>query len=68
MALGYMAARTQTELMIRQVQFIRRTKMLLRRQRALEMPEEIIQKMEVHGSITKKMAMRFLCFDHITAK
>jgi len=51
--------------MIRRVQFIRRTKEAAS-QHALEMPEDIIQKMGIHGSITGKMMARIICFDHTT--
>jgi len=50
-ALGCMAIRTQTELMMRRVQFMRRTKKLQPRQRALDMPEDIIQNIGIHGSL-----------------
>ena len=46
-ALGCMAIRTQTELMIRRVQFIR--------QHALGIPEDTIQNMGIHDSIRGKM-------------
>jgi len=64
-ALGCMAIRTQTELMIRRVQFIRRTKEELR-QHALEIAEDTIQNMGTHRSITGKTMTRIICFDHIT--
>jgi len=36
------------------------------RQHALEIPEDTIQNMGTHGSITGKTMMRIICFDHIT--
>jgi len=51
--------------MIRRVQFISKTKEAPR-QRVLEMPGDITQYMGVHGYITGKMIMRFICLDHIT--
>jgi len=30
------------------------------------MPEDVIQIMGIHGSITGKMMMRIICFDHTT--
>ncbi len=60
-----MAIRTQSEPMIRRVQFIRRTKEATR-QHLLEMPEDIIQNMGSHVSIIGKMMRRFICFVHIT--
>jgi len=53
-ALGCMAIRTQTELIIRRVQFITGQKKLQLRQHALEIPEDTIQNMGIHGSITGK--------------
>ncbi len=47
----------QKELIILPVQFRKRTKMLILRHRALEMPRDITQNMEIHGSITGKMMM-----------
>jgi len=61
-----MAIRTQTELMIRWVQFIKGKKKLQLRQHALEIPEDTIKNMGTHGSITGKTMMRIICFDHIT--
>jgi len=31
-----------------------------------EIPEDTIQNMGIHGSITGKMMTRIICFDHIT--
>ena len=33
---------------------------------ALEIPEDSIQNMGMHDSITGKTMMRIICFDHIT--
>jgi len=43
--------------MILSVQFGKRTKMLILRHRALEMPRDITQNMGIHGSMTGKMMM-----------
>jgi len=65
-AIGCMAMRTQSELMIRWIQFIRRTKEAATQAASLEMSEDIIQIMGTHGSITGKMKTRIICFDQIT--
>jgi len=36
-------------------------------QHALEIPEDTIQNMGIHGSITGKTMMRIICFDHTAA-
>ena len=36
------------------------------RQHALEIPEDTIQNVGTHGSITGKTMTRIICFDHIT--
>ena len=41
-------------------------KKLQLRQHALEIPEDNIQNMGIHGSITGKTMTRIICFDHIT--
>ena len=51
--------RTQTELMIRRVKFIRRTKEAAT-QAACDIPEDTIQNMGIHGSITGKTTMRII--------
>jgi len=62
-ALGCMAIRTQTDLL---VQFIRRTKED-ETQHALEIPEDTIQNLGIHGSRTRKTMTRVIYqyFDHI---
>ena len=52
--------------MIRRIQYIREQKKLPLRQHAMKMPEDIIQNMEIHGSLTGEMMTRTICFDHIT--
>jgi len=52
-------------LLIRRVQFKRRRKEAATQQLVLEMPEDIIQNIGVHGSITGKMMTCIICFDHI---
>jgi len=64
-ALGCMATRTQTELMIRRVQFIRREqKKLQLRQPALEIPNATNQNMVIHGSVTGKTMIMFLSYNN----
>jgi len=65
-ALGCMAIRTKIELMIRWIQFITNQKKLPLRQHALEIPEDIIQNMGIHGLIIGKMTACIICFDHVT--
>ena len=58
-----MAIRTQTELMIRRVQFIRRTKEAATQAACAGNSRGY---MGTHGSITGKTMTRIICFDHIT--
>ena len=44
----------------------KKKKKLQLRQHALEILEDTIQNMGIHGSITGKAMMRIICFDHIT--
>ena len=61
-----MAIRTQTELMIRRDQFIRRTKEAATQAACAAIPEDTIQNMGIHGSITGQTMTRIICFDRIT--
>ena len=54
--LGFMAVRTETELMIRRIQVIRRTKEAATQAACAG----------IHGSIAGKMMTRIICFDHTT--
>ncbi len=65
-ALGCLVIRTQTELMIHRVQFIRRTKEAATQAACAGKPEDTIQNMGIHDSITEKTMMCIICFDHIT--
>ena len=52
--------------MIRRVQFIRKTKEAATQAAYAGIPEDTIQNMGIHGSITGKTIKRIICFDHIT--
>jgi len=62
-ALGCMAIRTQTELMIRWVQFIRRTKEAATQAACAGNTNP---NMGIHSSMTGNPMMRIISFDHIT--
>jgi len=64
-ALGCMTIRTQTELMIRRVQIIRRTKEAATHCMRWKC-QRISFKLKIHGSVTGKMMTRIICFDQIT--
>jgi len=52
--------------MIIRVKFVSRTKKLLLRERALEMPGDSTQNTGVHGLMKEKITTRISCFDHVT--
>ena len=45
---------------------MRRTKEAATQAACAEMPEDTFQAIEIYDSITGKMMMRVICFDHIT--
>jgi len=70
-AYAYHSASIQTELMMRRIQFIRRTKEAVTYAAcAGNTRDDIILSMGIHGSITAsitgKTMSRILCFDYIT--
>ena len=64
--IGCMAIRTQTELMIRRVQFIRRTKESATQAACAGNTIRYDSEYGIHGSIAGETMMRIICFDHIT--
>jgi len=63
-ALDRMAISAQSKIIICRYNLYVEQKKLLLRQHALEIREEIILNVGIHGSIIGKMMTRIICFDH----